>query len=86
VPAITKRNASSAIGREQWIEDRLQTLSECFVASFCGFAVMDNHLHVLVRLESDAANGWLADDVGRLWLVTDESRHQPISAHDWLMP
>jgi hypothetical protein len=25
-------------------------LSECFAASVCGFAVMDNHLHVLVRL------------------------------------
>jgi REP element-mobilizing transposase RayT len=43
--------------REQWIEDRWQTLSECFAASVCGFAVMCNHLHVLVQLEPDAANG-----------------------------
>ena len=28
--------------RKQWIEDRLQTLAECFAASVCGFAVMDN--------------------------------------------
>jgi hypothetical protein len=55
--------------RKQWIEDRLQTLSECFAASVCGFAVMDNHLHVLVRLEPDAANGWSAEDVVRRWLV-----------------
>ena len=44
--------------RRQWSEDRLQTLAECFAASGCGFAVTDNHLHVLVRLEPDAANGW----------------------------
>ena len=53
---------------KQWIEDRLQTLSECFAASVCGFAVMDNHLHVLVRLEPDAANGWSPEDVVRRWL------------------
>ena len=51
--------------REQWIEDRLQTLSLCFAARVCGFAVVDNHLHVLVRLAPDAANGWSVDDVVR---------------------
>ena len=55
--------------RKQWIEDRLQTLSDCFAVSVCGFAVMDNHLHVLVRLEPDAVNGWSAEDVARRWLV-----------------
>ena len=49
--------------REQWIEDRLLTLSECFASRVCGFAVMDNQLHVLVRLEPDASNGWSAEDV-----------------------
>ncbi len=28
--------------RLQWIEDRLQTLSECFVASGCSFGGIDN--------------------------------------------
>ncbi len=54
--------------RKQWIEDRLQTLSECFAASVCGFAVMDNHLHVLVRLEPDSSKGWSPEDVVRRWL------------------
>jgi hypothetical protein len=49
--------------RERWIEDRLLTVPACFAASGCGFAVMDNRLHVLVRLEPDAANGWSAEDV-----------------------
>ncbi len=60
--------------RKQWIEDRLQTLSECFAVSVCGFAVMDNHLHVLVRLEPDAANGWSAEDVVRRWLLAYPSK------------
>jgi hypothetical protein len=43
--------------REQWIDDRLQTVSECFAASGCGFGVMDAHLHVLVPWEQNASNG-----------------------------
>jgi REP element-mobilizing transposase RayT len=53
--------------RKQWIEDRLRTLSGCFAVSVCGFAVMDNHLHVLVRLDTDAVNSWSAAEVVRRW-------------------
>ncbi|TVS13254.1 MAG: transposase [Planctomycetaceae bacterium] len=55
--------------RKKWIEDRLQTLSGAFSVSVCAFAVMDDHLHVLVRLDPDAASGWSAEDVVRRWLV-----------------
>ena len=68
--------------RKQWIEDRLQTLSECFAVSVCGFAVMDNHLHVLVRLEPDAANGWSAEDVVRRWLLAFQTRTREPSAQE----
>ena len=55
--------------RKRWIEDRLQTLSGAFAVSVCGFAVMDNHLHVLLRLDPDAANDWSAEDVVRRWML-----------------
>src|SRR5512136_2227023 len=54
--------------RKQWIEDRLELLSACFAVSVCGFAVMDNHLHVLVRLDEDAAKSWSAEEVVRRWI------------------
>ena len=57
------------IGRTR--DDCGSTLSECFAISFCGFALMDNHLHVLLRLDSHAANGWSAEEVVRRWLVAD---------------
>jgi REP element-mobilizing transposase RayT len=55
--------------RKQWIEQRLETLASCFAVSVCGFAVMDNHLHILVRLDADAVNGWSAEEVVRRWLA-----------------
>jgi REP element-mobilizing transposase RayT len=55
--------------RKQWIEDRLETLSACFAVSVCGFAVMDNHLHVLVRLDADEASTWSSEEVIRRWIL-----------------
>ena len=55
--------------RKQWIEDRLETLSGCFAVSVCGFAVMGNHLHTLVRLDTDDASTWSAEEVVRRWIV-----------------
>ena len=55
--------------RKQWIEDRLERLSQCFAVSVCGFAVMDNHLHVLVRLDGDEASRWSGGEVVRRWIM-----------------
>jgi REP element-mobilizing transposase RayT len=55
--------------RKQWIEDRIQLLAANFAASVCGFSVMDNHLHVLVRLDPLAANAWSDEEVVRRWLA-----------------
>jgi REP element-mobilizing transposase RayT len=55
--------------RKQWIEDRLETLSQCFAVSVCGFSVMDNHLHVLVRLDVGELSSWSAEEVIRRWIM-----------------
>jgi REP element-mobilizing transposase RayT len=41
--------------RKQWIEARLELLAQHFAVSVCGFAIMDNHLHVLARLDPEDA-------------------------------
>ena len=55
--------------RKQWIEDRLQLLVENFSVSVGGFAVMDNHLHVLCRLDPEESLAWSAEDVIRRWIA-----------------
>src|SRR5271157_1632223 len=44
--------------RKSWIEHRLEALAEIFSVAVAGFAILDNHLHLLVRLDPDVALGW----------------------------
>lgn len=54
--------------RKRWIENRLEALAGSFAVSVCGFAVMDNHLHLLIRLDPEAAENWTDEQVIRRWL------------------
>ena len=54
--------------RKQWIEDRIEVLADIFAIGVCGFAVMDNHLHVLTRLEPAQGRSWSAEEVIRRWI------------------
>jgi len=74
--------------RKLWIDNRLQELAQIFAVSVAGFAVMDNHLHLLVRLDADVAGEWSDEEVvrrwGRLFPPRDRAR-QPIPvADDWV--
>jgi hypothetical protein len=53
--------------RKLGIENRLEQLAQIFGLSATGFAVPDNHLHVLVRLDPDVAHRWSDGDVVRRW-------------------
>ena len=50
--------AEGGCDRKAWIEQRLRELAEIFAVAVGGFAVLDNHLHVLVRLDPDVGKGW----------------------------
>src|SRR5271157_5344974 len=47
--------------RKGWIEHRLEELAEIFSVAVAGFAILDNHLHLLVRLDPEVARGWPDD-------------------------
>ena len=53
--------------RKMWIENRLQELSEIFVIGVCGYAVLDNHMHVVLQLNDDIAANLSDEDVIRRW-------------------
>ena len=55
--------------RKLWIEERLQELVTIFALDVCGFSIMDNHIHLLLRLDLPRAKAWSADEVVRRWLL-----------------
>ena len=55
--------------RKAWIEARLELLAKHFAVSVCGFAILDNHLHVLCRLDPGVADGWSDEDVVHRWIA-----------------
>ena len=59
--------AEGETDRKQWIEDRLQELANVFAIEVAGFAILDSHLHVLVKLETETATAWSDENVVRRW-------------------
>ncbi len=55
--------------RKQWIEDRLKLLASVFAVEVGGFAILDNHLHVLIRLEPEQLDGDSDEAILRRWAV-----------------
>ncbi len=53
--------------RKQWVRDRLEQLAGVFAIDVGGFAVMDNHLHVILRVRPDVVEHWSAEEVTGMW-------------------
>jgi len=74
--------------RKVWIEKRLEELAQIFSIAVGGFSVLDNHLHILVRLDPEIAAGWSDEDVvrrwGRLFPPRDKSRQPLPVSNDWV--
>ncbi len=53
--------------RKAWIQQRLEELSSTMAVEVCGFAVMSNHLHAVVRTRPDLVETWSDEEVARRW-------------------
>ena len=53
--------------RRAWVEERLLYLSSVFAIDICAYAVMSNHVHVVVHVDVDKALGWSDKQVLALW-------------------
>ena len=53
--------------RKAWLQNRLKELADVFAIAVAGFSILDNHLHVLIRLDPDLAKDWSDEDVARRW-------------------
>ena len=53
--------------RKEWILDRLRELAGLFPIEVCGYSVMSNHLHLVLRNRPDVAGQWSADEIALRW-------------------
>ena len=61
--------------RKSWVVDRLKLLAQCFAVDIAAYAVMSNHLHVVVRVDPGAPQTWSAETVAAHWLTAFPRRH-----------
>ncbi len=53
--------------RRQWVVDRLKLLSSVFAIDLCGYAVMSNHYHLVLRLSPEHSHNWTQSEVIERW-------------------
>jgi REP element-mobilizing transposase RayT len=67
--------------RRLWIVDRIKLLCSVFAVNLCAYAVMSNHYHVVVRINTDEINRWSDQEVARRWVKIFSG---PLLIHQYL--
>ena len=62
-----RRSGKDYSHRKAWIRERLEELAGIFGIDVLGFAVLSNHLHVVVRTRPDVVREWSTDEVALRW-------------------
>ncbi|MDH5178076.1 MAG: transposase [Gammaproteobacteria bacterium] len=60
--------------RRGWIEEKLTRLVSVFAIDLCAYAIMSNHYHLVLHVNSDRAIKWTRDEVLHRW-------HQIFAGH-----
>ena len=53
--------------RRGWVEEQLLKLTEAFAIDVAAYAVMSNHLHVVLYIDLETANNWSDREVVEQW-------------------
>ena len=54
--------------RREWIRRRLGLLSAVFELDVLSYAILSNHLHVILRTRPDVVETWSDEEAARRWL------------------
>ena len=67
--------------RRQWIVDRIKLLCSVFAVDLCAYAIMSNHYHIVVRINSEQVNAWSDEEVAQRWMKIFRG---PLLMHQYL--
>jgi REP element-mobilizing transposase RayT len=54
--------------RKAWIEQRIHRVAECFAVAIHAYAIMSNHLHLVIAIDPGAAAAWSDGEVATRWV------------------
>jgi hypothetical protein len=57
-------------GCREWLSERLASWLEVLAVDLLGYALMGNHVHLVVRTRPDVAHGWSITEVRRRWFAS----------------
>ena len=64
---VDKDTGASYEHRRTWIEQRLFQLAQVFTIDICAYAVMHNHLHIVLHVDSEQVKNWSTGEVLARW-------------------
>lgn len=64
---VDKETGISFEHRRAWIEKRMFKLAQVFAIDICAHAVMHNHLHLVLHVDSEQVKNWSTDKVLKRW-------------------
>ena len=53
--------------RKMWIKNRIKQLSKIFAIDVCGYSIMSNHLHIILRTRPELINVMTPEEVVKRW-------------------
>ncbi len=65
---VDRYSGQSFEHRRGWIEQRIRLVAECFAVAIDAYAVMSNHLHLVLRIEPGETLRWTEDEVAARWV------------------
>jgi REP element-mobilizing transposase RayT len=72
-----RRSGRDYSHRREWIRSRLEELAGIFAVEVLGYAIMANHMHLVIRTRPDIASVWSDDEVALRWWTLFPQRRSP---------
>ena len=64
---VDKQTGISFEHRRTWIEKRIFQLAQIFSIDICAHAIMHNHLHLVLHVDTEKTKSWSTEDILKRW-------------------
>lgn len=84
----TGGDAEEVVDRKGLLLNQLERLASSMAVMVAGFALMDNHVHLLLKVDTEAGRAWSDEEVARRWLALHPARDgyfRPVGVSDELV-